>query len=49
MLHDPTVGVIIGTIETAFMLLCGETELLCRQEGLAPARMGPRRTGLRLQ
>lgn len=48
-LRDPTVGSIIGMIETEFMLLCGETEFFHREEGLATARMGPRRTGLRLQ
>lgn len=46
---DLTVGVILGMIEIAFTLLCGETELLQREEGLAPARMGPQRTGSRLQ
>lgn len=49
MLYELTVGAIIGTIETAFMLLCGETELLHREEGLAPARTGPQKSGLRLQ
>ena len=51
MLHDPTVGVITGTSGLEFMLLCpcGEIGLLQRGEGLAPARTGRPRTGLRLQ
>lgn len=49
MLHDLTVGLITGMTETASTSLCGETEFPHREEGLAAARMGPPRTGLRLQ
>lgn len=46
---DLTGGVMHGMIEIEFMLLCGGTELLQREEELVLARMGPPRTGLRLQ
>jgi hypothetical protein len=46
---DLIVGVILGMIETAFMLLYGETELPQKEEELVPARMGPQRTGSKLQ
>lgn len=46
---DLTDGAMHGMIEIEFMLLFGETELLQREEGLAPARMVPLRTGLKLQ
>jgi hypothetical protein len=39
----------VGMIEIEFILLYGETELLQREEGLAPVKMGPPRTGSRLQ
>lgn len=46
---DLTDGVMAGMTEREYMLLYGETDPLEREEGLAPARMGPPRTGLKLQ